>query len=145
MILRAKIAIHLLLLSYDNNHASLTAQTFESQNGLIEENDGRTTSNNYEHAREQEQLESISNSFDAIVNEIRLSGRHWTENEGLVKDEISIPDTVNVGTVSDTLFSEIRVKGLTHIARQNVNMSWGEDVVSHAVTMLDRLLCEGHR
>jgi hypothetical protein len=101
---------------------------------MIEENDGHVGTN-YERMHEQEERESIPNSFDAIVNNMRLNARYLTENEGLVKDEISIPDTVNVGSISDTLFTGIRVKGMTHFASQNITMLWGEDVVSDTVVL----------
>lgn len=101
---------------------------------MIEENDGHI-GNHYEHTREQEERESIPNSFDNIVNNMRLNARYLTENEGLVKDEISIPDTVNVGSVSDTLFTSVRVKGLTRFASQNLTMLWGEDIVSDTVIL----------
>lgn len=105
-----------------------------SQNGLIEENDGHTRFN-YVQTREQEERESIPNSFDDIVNNIHLNVRYLTENEGLMKDEISIPDTVNIGSVSDTLFANIRVKGMKRFASQNMTMLWGENVVSDTVVL----------
>lgn len=106
----------------------------DSQNEMFQENEN--SHNNYyaTDVQEQQELNSIANSFDPIVNIIHQYKNDFTKHNELnnVKNEISIPDTVNVGINSDTLLTNTRVKGLKNFNSQNLTMSWGEDLVSIA-------------
>lgn len=103
-----------------------------SQNEMFQENGN--SRNHYYAADVQEQQErySIANSFDPITNIINQYKNDLTKNNELnnMNNEISIPDTVNVGDNSDTLLTNTKVKGLKNFDSQNLTMSWGEDLVS---------------
>lgn len=97
---------------------------------MIQDND--EGSNNYENFEEQEERNTISNSFDNIVTTI-----HQHQNElfrpnelSNMKNEISIPNSFNVGSIADTLLTNIFITGLKNVNTQNITMSWGEDLVS---------------
>lgn len=85
-----------------------------------------------EYVQEQEECVSFTNSFDFIVNVLKnYTYGLTTKNElHVMKDEISIPDTENIGCNFDTYFTNMYVKGLKNFESQNVTMSWGEDSVS---------------
>lgn len=85
-----------------------------------------------EYSEEHEECNSFVNSFDSIVNVLKNYTHILTLNNELynIKNEIPIPDTMNIGIDSDTYFTNVNVKGLKNFESQNVTMSWGEDSVS---------------
>lgn len=105
------------------------AQKSNALNEMIPENEfGGVGKGDYEDVQEHEERSSIASSFDPIVNAIHKYSVDTTKG---MNNEISIPDTVNVGVDSDTFLTSVRVKGLTaNIDSQNVTMSWREDSVS---------------
>lgn len=88
-----------------------------------------------ENRQEQDECNSIVNSFDAIVNVLKNYTNSLIVNNELnnIKNEISIPDTMNIGSNSDTYFTGVTVKGLKNFQSENITMSWGEDSVSRVV------------
>lgn len=105
-------------------------QKLSDQNEMFQEHERHWY--NYDTFQELEERNSIANSFDAIASIVRQYKNEMTGANGLlnsVQNEIFIPDTVNVGNGSDTLLTEISVKGLKNADSQNVTMSWSEDVV----------------
>lgn len=111
-----------------------SALKLDSQNEMFQENENSRNKYYATDIQEQQEFNSISNSFDPIANIINQYKNDLTKNNELnnVKNEISIPDTVNVGVHSDTLLTNTRVKGLKNFNSQNLTMSWGEDLVSTA-------------
>lgn len=87
--------------------------------------------------REQEERDSIAASFAPIVEVVR---RYKATGGGDMTDEITVPDTVYVGSRSDTYLSGVRVKGLKDMDAQNIDVSWKEGLVSylHRFSSADR-------
>jgi len=110
---------------------NFSAQKLDSQNELFEsnENDNNNYHNN-EYTQEREERESIANSFDAIVNVIRQYKNDVAKPDDSKLNEITVPDTVNIGFNADTFLTDVRVKGLQNLKSQNITMIWGEDLVS---------------
>lgn len=103
----------------------------DSQNELFESNENNKYSNHdNEYTPEREERDSIANSFDAIVNVIKQYKNDVTKPDNSRFNEITVPDTVNIGLTADTFWTDVDVKGLNNLKSQNITMKWGEDLVS---------------
>lgn len=113
----------------------MLVQKVVGQNEMIQDNDEGF---NYDDFQEQEERNSISNSFDSIVTTIHQYQNDLFNPDELsnMKNEFSIPNTLNVGSIADTLLTNISVKGFKNANTQNITMLWGEDLVSHTVFKL---------
>jgi len=101
----------------------------DSQNELFESNENNNNNNN-EYTQEREERDSIANSFDSIVNVIRQYKNDVAEPDNCRLNEMTIPETVNIGYNADTVLTEVLVKGLNNLKSQNITMKWGTDLVS---------------
>ncbi|XP_003242198.1 uncharacterized protein LOC100573940 [Acyrthosiphon pisum] len=110
--------------------ATLPSQKLDSQNELFESNEKNNNNNhNNEYTQEREERDSIANSFDAIVNVIRQYKNDVAKPDNSRSNEMSVPDTVNIGYNADTVLTDVQVKGLNNLKSQNITMKWGTDLV----------------
>lgn len=112
--------------------ASLPSQQKSNiQNDIIPYNEDNDNKNDVD-IQEQESYNTIANSFDTIVRVISEYRKNLTKKNEFVDidDEITIPDIDNVGTNSDTLLTNIHVRGLKNFLSQNITMSYKEDLVN---------------